>query len=71
MRLGVGRQHATIVSKKNSNPKQTTFDPEKPTLHQKAKTFNKEISTWLKSSPKIDPVTRLRNRLSISNGEEL
>ena len=34
------------------------FDFEKLTVYQKAKSFNKEISTWLRSNQKIDAVTR-------------
>ena len=34
------------------------FDFEKLTVYQKAKGFQKEIATWLKSNPKIDSITR-------------
>jgi four helix bundle protein len=34
------------------------FDFEKLTVYQKAKAFHKEIVNWLRSSPKIDSVTR-------------
>ena len=34
------------------------FDFEKLTVYQKAKAFNKEISTWLRNNPKIDSITR-------------
>jgi four helix bundle protein len=34
------------------------FDFEKLTVFQKAKAFNKETSTWLRSNQKIDSVTR-------------
>jgi four helix bundle protein len=34
------------------------FDFEKLTVYQKAKAFNKEISTWLRNTPKIDSITR-------------
>lgn len=34
------------------------FDFEKLTVYQKAKSFNKEISIWLRSKAKIDSITR-------------
>jgi four helix bundle protein len=34
------------------------FDFEKLTVYQKAKAFNKEISTWLRNNTKVDSVTR-------------
>jgi four helix bundle protein len=41
-----------------SKPKIALFDFEKLTVYQKAKAFQKEIATWLKSNPKIDSITR-------------